>query len=354
MSATCLLVYSIICTYVTGIGDGMRALQWLVFKTVVEKKSFSLAARELYMTQSAVSQHIRNLEVFYGVKLFDRLHRRIEVTPAGLSLYPLAVQMVQLFQAADKIMRSFTAEVSGRLHIGASLTVGEYILPELLVQFRQRYPKVDITMDIYNTEQVVNMVTGGGIDVGFIEAPYATPGTLARVPYGGDRLVIIASPSYAVPTGVPISLAALMKEKWVMREPSSGTRRVFEQFAARHGYDVAALDIMELGSTQAIKEAVKAGVGLAPVSHLAIFEELRQNLIRIIPLAEGPIERSFTILYHLEKYRTFAAEKFLAFLKIERPHQYSAENAQHDGAEQTHHDRPIAHAADGADADIEP
>jgi DNA-binding transcriptional LysR family regulator len=293
----------------------MLDIQMKIFKTVVDKSSFSLAAQELHMTQSSVSQQIHNLESYYGVRLFDRLHRRITLTQAGSALYPYAVQLESICNDARKTVQGLMDDISGHLHIGASLTVGEYWLPKTLLAFSRLFPKVHISMDIFNTEQITAMVLAGKINLGFVEGPFDKPDVLVTKTCGGDQLVVITSRDYPLPPGKRTSLSELLLERWVMREPTSGTRRVFEEFLDLHKYDPAALNIvMELGSTQAIKEAVKAGLGIATISRLAVVDEVKWGKLGVIPLSEGPMERPYTIMYHREKFKTSAVEKFYDFV----------------------------------------
>ena len=174
-------------------------IQLQIFKTVVDKKSFSLAALELHMAQSSVSQQIQNLERHYGVKLFDRINRRVLLTEAGLQLYPYAIQLERLYQEACKSMSELTDNIDGKLHIGASLTIGEYLMPEILVGFSRLYPQVKISMDIANTEEITAMVVSGTVNVGFVEGPFEMCGVLRCQPFYGDELVVIAPPPPVVP-----------------------------------------------------------------------------------------------------------------------------------------------------------
>ncbi|ABZ83517.1 transcriptional regulator, lysr family [Heliomicrobium modesticaldum Ice1] len=287
--------------------------QLAIFKTVVDKGSISLAAQELHMTQSAVSQQILNLEAHFSVKLFDRLHRRLLITTAGKTLYPFAVELEQLYGRARNAMQELTQDISGLLRIGASMTIGEYLLPKLLVLFRQTHPRVSIAMDVSNSDHITAMVATGQLDLGFIESPDQLPGVLTAFPCGGDQLVIVGPADTA--DSAPLSLAELFQHHWVLREPLSGTRRFFEQFLQSRGAQPADLQVvMELGSTQAIKEAVKAGLGFSVLSRFAVTEEVAQQSLAIIPLAEGPIDRTFTLFYHREKFTTLAVDSFLDFI----------------------------------------
>ena len=292
----------------------MHDMRLYIFRAVADRKSFSLAAQDLYMTQSAVSQYIRGLEAYYGIRLFDRLHRKISLTEAGEKLYSYAVEIETLYQEAEKAMASLARTVSGHLRIGASMTVGEYLLPERLATFNREFPSVDITMDIFNTDQIMHRVLEGLVDVGFIEGAIDLPESISGQVCGGDELVIIAPGSREVSEG-PVPLERLLGERWIVRETASGTRTSFEAFVNKHAGDHGALNIgMELGSTQAIKEAVKAGLGIAPISSLAVADEVRRGEFRILPLAEGQVTRNFMVITNRDKFKTYTTEKFLDFV----------------------------------------
>lgn len=294
----------------------MLDIQLQIFKTVVEKKSFSLAAQELHMAQSSVSQQVQNLEKYYGVRLFDRIHRRIYPTEAGLMLYPYANELERLYHEAHQAITGLTDTVDGKLHIGASLTIGEYLLPRMLVQFSQQYPRVEVSMDVGNTEHVTSMVIAGGVDIGFVEGPFNSAGVVRCQPFYGDELVVIAAPSYPglQEEKLPVTLPGIFNERWILREFDSGTRKVFEQFIRICGYGSSSLRIiMELGSTQAVKEAVKSGVGITAVSRLAVEQEIQRGEVRVIPLQEGPIERAFAMISHKEKFKTRVVDRFMKF-----------------------------------------
>lgn len=292
----------------------MLDIQLKIFKTVVEKESFSLAAQELHMTQSAVSQQIQALECYFGSKLFDRLHRRISLTEAGSALYPYAVRLDHLYQETKDTMAGQIDLISGRLCIAASLTIGEYLLPKILAQFNAIYPQVSISMNIENTERVIGSILEGSASVGFVEGLYEPVSSLDETLCSGDQLVIIAPVSHRMPSGVPIHLKALLEERWILREPDSGTRRVFENFLTKCGYAPSSLNVvMDLSSTEAIKSAVRAGVGLGVMSRLAVTSELEREELKTVLLREGTIDRSFRMLRNKGKFQTKAGEKFCAF-----------------------------------------
>ena len=297
----------------------MLDIQFKVFKTVVEKGGFSLAAQELHMTQSSVSQQIHTLEAYYGVKLFDRMYRKIIVTQAGAALYPYAIELERLYQETDKTMQALKADIVGQLRIGCSMTVGEYFMPGILVSFSRMHPLVVTSMDVGNTEQITSMVIGGSISLGFIEGHYEPIDMLVDKQFAGDQLIVIA-PIDSKLSLQPMSLAELMNARWVMREKDSGTRIIFEEYLSTRGLDPQKLNVvLEMGSTQAVKEAVKAGMGIAAISRLTVENAIKYGELSVIPLEEGVIERKFTMIYCKERFQTCAVEKFISYVMEKNP-----------------------------------
>lgn len=290
----------------------MLDTQLQIFKTIVEKGTFSLAARELHMTQSSVSQQIQYLENYYGVKLFDRMYHKIMLTQAGKELYPYTIELERLYQESAKTMQTLKSDITGQLKIGCSMTVGEYFMPDILVNFCRMYPQVEASMDISNSEQITAMVIDGSVSLGFIEGRYEPMDMLVHKQFAGDQLIIVASNDYPMPVGVR-SLADLSGERWVLREKDSGTRRIFEEYASKHEVDPNKLNVvLEMGSTQAVKAGVKAGMGIAAISRLTVEQEIRRGELKVIPLKEGVIERKYTMVYHKERFQTRAVEMFIS------------------------------------------
>lgn len=291
----------------------MLDTQLKIFKTVVEKGGFSLAAQELHMTQSSVSQQIQCLESHYGMKLFDRMYHKIKVTQAGVALYPYALELERLYQKTNKTMQALKADITGQLQIGCSMTVGEYYMPEILGSFSRMHPLVLISMEVANTEQITSMVIGGSVSLGFIEGHYEQMDMLVDRQFAGDQLVVIA-PIDSKMAIKPMSLAELMNARWIMREKDSGTRRIFEEFLISRGLDPKKLNICaEMGSTQAVMEAVKREMGIAAISRLAIQNAIKHCELSVIPLEEGGIERTFTMIYCKDRFQTCAVEKFISY-----------------------------------------
>lgn len=292
----------------------MLLLQLRTFKLVVDCGSFSKAAKELHMTQSAVSQHIQHLENYFGVKLINRLYRSISLTAAGDCLYPYVEQFEMLQFIMEQSMQEMTGEATGRLQLGASYTIGEYVLPSKLAHYCQKHPLVELELNIFNTDQVVELTLDGKLDIGFIEGLQAVPAGLDSHEWDGDCLLILAGPNWQGPKE-PVPLVDLLQESWVLREKLSGTRQYFENFLQSLGLE-AIKQVRELGSSQAIKGAVKAGMGLTALSELTVKEEVERKELQSILLKEGKIKRKFHVIWHKEKALPYAAKLFLDSLQL--------------------------------------
>lgn len=285
----------------------------LIFKKVVEKNSFSVAARELNMTQSAVSQHIQTLENHFGTKLFDRLHRRVRLTEAGKTLYPYAMRLERLYKEASEAMSGKPEITAGKLSISASLTIGELLLPKLFVQFYPHYPNIKMSMNIESIEKVIENTCNGISDVGFVEGIYHQTSELDDLCFSGDELVVIAAPSTKI--AGPVSLNSLLKEKWIMQESGAGVRQVFEHFMSKHSYDPSELNVvLSTNKTESVKCAVLSMGGLGVTSKLAVSNEIENGKLKIIQLCEGSIHSKFWMLRNKSKYETRTVERFCSFL----------------------------------------
>ena len=295
----------------------MDLRQLEIFVKVAEFKSFSKAALALRLTQPTISEHIRTLEQELGVRLLDRLGRGAEATRAGQLLLSHATRMLQLQRETLQAMDSFQGRLAGDLHVAASTIPGEYVLPALIGRFKEKFPDIAITLLIGDSRAVVDWVVDGRAEVAVVGA---------RLPHRGveyrelmpDELVVV------VPAGHPwhgkkdVELADLRAEPLLMREQGSGTRAAFEAALAQAGQDLSAFRIVgEMGSTQAIKQAVKAGVGVSVISRRAVDEECRSGLVWCLKLRDLKITRAFHIATHRDRSRSPLAEAFRSFLEAE-------------------------------------
>jgi len=288
-----------------------------IFVKVAEFGSFSKAAEALYLTQPTVSEHIRTLEDEVGVRLLDRLGRGAAVTRAGQLLLSYAQRMLALAREARQAMDGFQGRMSGELLIGASTIPGEYVLPAMIGRFKEKYPDISITLLIGDSQTAVDWVAEGRAELGVVGARLSHRGVDYKelMP---DEVVVVVPGAHSWHGRKQIALEELRSEPLLIRERGSGTRAALEAALAEAGMDLGSFRIVgEMGSTQAIKQAVKAGVGVSLVSKRAVEEECKSGLLWCLPVKDLKVTRSFHLATHKERSRSPLAEAFRLFLEAE-------------------------------------
>lgn len=287
-----------------------RRLQ--VFYTVAKQLSFTKAAELLFMTQPAVTFQVKQLEEHFNTRLFERSHSKITLTPAGRLAMEYAERILNLTSEMETRLMEMTGEVSGILLIGASTTIAEYMLPRLLGDFKTKYPQVQTRLTVANSETVESKVADHTLDIGLIEAPSHHPSLEAQI-CCEDELVAICAPQHdlaKLTMAAPEQLATL---PYISREAGSGTREVVDDFFRRSGFNPDDLHIvMELGSPEALKGAVEAGLGIAIVSRATILKELKLGDLVAVPL-QPRLMRPLSLVYAHEKFRSKLLQSFLDF-----------------------------------------
>ncbi len=289
-----------------------RRLQ--VFHTVARLLSFTKAAESLHMTQPAVTFQVRQLEEYFNTRLFDRTHNRISLTEAGKRVYEYADQIFDLYAKMDNAVRDITGEISGVLIIGASTTIAEYMLPSLLGDFKKKYPDVNVQLRVSNSDGIVTMVENNDIDLGVVESAVLNKNLVVEE-CRKDRLVAIVPPQHALSGNTKISLKELLEHDYIAREEGSGTREVIHEHLSDAGLKSADLHVaMELGSPEAIKGAVEAGMGVSIVSEVTIHKELQLGTLVALELSPS-LERQFSFVHQKQKFRQRAMDELLAFAR---------------------------------------
>jgi DNA-binding transcriptional LysR family regulator len=290
-----------------------------VFAKVAELGSFSRAAEALFLTQPTISEHVRALELEVGLSLLDRLGRGATPTPAGRVLLDYAHRMLRLSEEARQALDQFQGRMSGTLIVGGSTIPGEYVLPALIGQFKAKYPEIAISLRVGASRHVSEWVDEGRVEVGVVGAQPPLR-TLRARELMSDELVV------AVPGGHPwagrthVRLADVRTEPLILREPGSGSREALERALAAAGTDLDAFRIAgEIGSTQAVKQAVRAGVGITIISRRAVEDECRAGLVHCVKVRDLKVARSFYLVTHRERTRSPLAEAFVAFLESQAP-----------------------------------
>jgi len=289
-----------------------RRLQ--VFQTVARLLSFTKAAEELHMTQPAVTFQVRQLEEQYNTRLFDRTHNRISLTDAGRKVYESAVHIFELYAEMDNAVRELTGNVGGVLILGASSTIAEYMLPVLLGDFKKVYPDVSIRLKVSNSDGIVSQVENNTIDLGVVEAPVNNKNLVVEQ-CRTDELVLIVPPGHELATRDKVSPKELISYPFICREEGSGTREVMLESMSADGGSAADLNIvMELGSLEAIKGAVEAGMGISVLSSATVVKELKLGSLVAIKL-DPPARRPFSFVHQKQKFRVRAMEELLSFAR---------------------------------------
>jgi DNA-binding transcriptional LysR family regulator len=291
----------------------MNFNQLRIFYSVAKNKSVTLAAKELYLTQPAVSIQIHLLEDDYGVKLFNRSGKGITTTEEGNLLFSYAEKILNLSDETDEALRQIKSLERGKVKIGAGRTIGAYYLPQLFESFTLKYPNIGIQMDIGSSSQVIEGILSFRNDIGFIGTDYFNK-NLVVIPFTKDRLVLITPPDHELTHKKVISYKDLSGQKMIMREKGSGTRELIENELVNR--KVSTETIMELGSNEAIKHAVEAGLGVSIISNNVIKREKDLGRVKILHFSNNQdIIMNIYIVYHKDKYLSPLLKSFLNIAK---------------------------------------
>ena len=265
-----------------------------IFATVYKTRSFTKAAQTLFTSQPTISEHMRNLENSLGCKLFDRLGRSIMPTPEADLLYPKAIEILDEMSKIEETLASVGNTVSGELLIGASTIPGAYILPAYAASFKNRYPEISFQINISDSATIIKRVVNNELYLGVVGARLNS-GKVTFTPFKNDELVLAAAPDYAIED--EISPAKLYDLEFLFREQGSGTRKSIEDILAKLGVNTNRLKTRAtLGSSTAIKEAIKAGLGVSIISRVAIHDELEFGLLKQVKIKGMEMIRSFYIV----------------------------------------------------------
>jgi len=287
-----------------------------IFHTVADRGSFSAAAQALYMTQPAVTMQVQSLEEYFGTKLFMRSTKKIELTEAGKVLLPYAKRSIDLIRDTDQAMTSFTQQQKGRLLLGASLTIGESILPRWLGPFGKEYPNIGISMKVMNTTHLIEEIETHQLNFAIIEAPIQHHDMHIEAVMEDELVLVVPADHPLTKLSTPLSLENVLKYPFILREQGSGTRQVMEDKLIENGYDPQQLQIvMELGSTGAIKSAVEAGLGISFLSVSSVKHEAALGLISVLSIDNVTFKRKFYAVYLKSALLPMSAVTFMNFLR---------------------------------------
>ncbi len=292
----------------------MDARQLEIFVKVAELGSFSKAAEALFLTQPTVSEHIRGLEEELGVRLLDRLGRGAAPTKAGQLLLGYARRILELHREARQALDQFQGRMSGELVVAGSTIPGEYVLPALIGRFKEKYPDVAISLLIGDTQRVVDWVLEGRAEVA-VAGAQIDHRALEYRELMPDELVLVVSAAHPWHGKRTATLEEVRAEPLIVRERGSGSRHALERALAEVGLNLSAFRVVgEMGSTQAIKQAVKAGVGISLISKRAVAEECQHGILHCVKVKDLRFSRAFYLVTNTTRTRSPLAEAFRAFL----------------------------------------
>lgn len=283
-----------------------------LFHAVATHGSFTRAAEALYVSQPAVSRQVRELERELDVALLDQVGRTVRLTEAGRLLNAYADRIFALEAEVEQALADRKGLRSGSLRIGASMTAGVYVLPELLGRFKAAHPGIRLWLDIANTREVERGLLENRLDLAVVEGSVTAPEILHE-PFRDDELVVVAPPAHPLAQREVVRPGDLEAFDFLVRERGSGTREVSERAFAAAGIHPPAA--MELGSIEAIKRGVAAGLGLAALSRRAVADEVQTGQLSIVHVVGLDLSRGLEIVRHRDKRLSRAAEAFLQLLR---------------------------------------
>ena len=288
----------------------LRQLQ--VFVTTARHRNLSRAARELAMSQSAASASLAELEQHYGVQLFDRIGKRLQLNAQGQWLRPRAEALLDQARALDA---GLAGTPGGQLKVGATLTIGNYLAVPLVARFMADYPDCQVQLDVENTAEISRKVREFELDLGLVEGELSDP-ALEVEHWCDDRLTVFCAPGHPLAAQGTLSDEDLARASWILRESGSGTRQTFDR--AMHGLLPGLRIALELQHTEAIKRAVEAGLGVGCLSQVTLEEAFRRG--SLVPLAtpQRDFSRSFYFILQRQKYRTATLERWLDLCREHR------------------------------------
>ncbi len=291
-----------------------------IFYYVAKHRSFSKAAAALSLTQPTVSGHIKALEDTLNLVLFDRLGRDIQLTHAGNILYGHAKRLVATKHAALQGIEELRDGLRGELILGGSSIPGQYVLPHILGQFQPQYPGITIVLHITDTMETLDRVVRGDLELGIVGAD-VSHSHVAYHPFVEDELMLAVSADHAWADVASVPIDALTTVPFIQRERDSGSRLVIERALAEAGLPPARLQmIAEMGTTEAIKQGIKAGLGVSIISALALADERKADSIRTVAIDGLTIHRHFSLIRHTNRTLSPLAQTFETFLHTLTPH----------------------------------
>ncbi len=284
--------------------------QMAVFVAVARHENVSRAAGDVSLSQSATSTALAELERLYDTQLFDRFGRSLRLNERGQALLPQAVELLERAAAIDSVLEGRAGY--GRLRIGATLTIGNYLATLIVAEFLRRHPESSVQLKVQNTASIIEQLSQHELDLGLVEGSCRHPDLVVE-PWVADELVVFCSPGHPLAKQGSATIAELMEQPWIVRETGSGTRETLDR--ALHDHRANLQIRLELEHTEAIKRAVEYGLGIGCVSRLALLEAFRRRSLVPIATPELDLRRHFHFLWQRRKFQTAGMREFLGLCR---------------------------------------
>lgn len=280
-----------------------------IFIEVADCGKMSLASKNLYISQPSVSQAISEIENFYGIRLFERLSKKLYITGAGEQLLSYARHIVSLFDEMEEGIKKTSVSL---LKIGATVTVGTCVMSDLINQFNIKCPAIQTQVFINNTSVIESKIITNQLDIGLVEGKVKSKDIIC-LPVIKDKLVLISGKNSYFSDKNAVELSELNNQPFILREKGSGTRELFENHMKNSEFDIREKWICN--NSEAIKQAVMAGHGLSVISERLVKDEAASNKLRIIKINNVEFNRNFSIIYHKNKYLSDYLNEFIEISK---------------------------------------
>ncbi|MCA4781988.1 LysR family transcriptional regulator [Empedobacter stercoris] len=267
-----------------------------VFNTVAKRLNFTKAANELNITQPAVTKHIKGIELNLNIKLFERNGTKIKLTKAGEILLKYTEEIFSVYQNMEFEIGQLQEKQKGTLRLGASTTIAQYVLPPILAEFRKRFPEIQLSLVIQNSEKIEELLSNHKIDVGLIEAKIKNR-TFHYFPFIKDEIVLVSRQNHPISSKISIKIDDLKNIPLIFREPGSGTLETIDLALKAKNIKLNELNTeIQLGSTESIKSYLLHSDALAFLSIQSIIQELKNNTLTVIDVRNLLIERDFSFI----------------------------------------------------------
>jgi DNA-binding transcriptional LysR family regulator len=293
----------------------MDIWQLNIFCKVITLKSFSKAGDAVHISQPTVSSHIKYLEDYYGTKLIDRLSKEAIPTKAGELLFSYAKRIIALKEEAESAMAEFQGSIKGKLVLGGSNIPGVYLLPRMIGAFKQAYPRVNISLVIGDTEEIIQGVMNGELELGIVGAVSDVKNILQEILIE-DEMSLVIPAKHPLRDKKRIKLNRLMQEPFIVREKGSGTLKSIQLSLKKCNYQIEQLNIVaEMGSTAAVIQGIKSGVGISILSMIAVAEDIASGVLKSLPIDGIDLKRHFYLTLHSLRSSSPVNKAFIQFMR---------------------------------------